>query len=210
MAWCGCHEILIQRFFNVLFLTRHCSIGIWDSAGVTKGVTSPAAHGGIWHGAGATKSWFNVFSMSCFWLVSVIFLSISSPLSLSAAVLQTEEFIHKMPISLGDRSESSFFQWFSRQFWAFAQTLLGMHQFQLTGYQSDWVPVGLVPIRLVPSLTGHPVGTGCQSDWVPVVTGCQSDWVPVGTGFQSDWVSVRTGCQSDWVPSPDCWILNDP
>ena len=29
------------------------------SAGVTKGVTSPAAHRSIWHSAGATKSWFH-------------------------------------------------------------------------------------------------------------------------------------------------------
>ena len=35
--------------------TLTTSMGIWDGAGVTKGVTSPAAHRGIWHGAGATK-----------------------------------------------------------------------------------------------------------------------------------------------------------
>ena len=38
-------------------LTLTTSMGIWHSAGVTKGVTSPAAHRGIWHDAGVTKSW---------------------------------------------------------------------------------------------------------------------------------------------------------
>ena len=33
--------------------------GIWHGAGATKGVTNPTAHRGIWHGAGATKSWFH-------------------------------------------------------------------------------------------------------------------------------------------------------
>ena len=32
------------------------SIGIWHSAGATRGVTSPTAHRGIWHSAGATNS----------------------------------------------------------------------------------------------------------------------------------------------------------
>ena len=42
-----------------LTLTLTTSIGISHSAGVTKGVTSPAAHRGIWHGAGATRSWLH-------------------------------------------------------------------------------------------------------------------------------------------------------
>ena len=54
-AKCGCS----------LTLTLTTSIGIWHSAGVTKGVTSPAAHRGIWHGAGVTKSWFLVLHLSC-------------------------------------------------------------------------------------------------------------------------------------------------
>ena len=49
LSSCGCS----------LSLTLTTSIGIWHSAGVTKGVTSPAAHMGIWHGAGATKSWLH-------------------------------------------------------------------------------------------------------------------------------------------------------
>ena len=36
--------------------TLTTSTGIWHSAGVTEGVTSPAVHRGKWHGAGATKS----------------------------------------------------------------------------------------------------------------------------------------------------------
>ena len=39
--------------------------GIWRGAGATKGVTSPAAHGGIWHRAGATKSWSSVVLLTC-------------------------------------------------------------------------------------------------------------------------------------------------
>ena len=31
MVWCGCHEILIQRSFNVLFLTRFCHFR-WTSS----------------------------------------------------------------------------------------------------------------------------------------------------------------------------------
>ena len=48
-------------------------MGLWYGAGATRGVTSPAAHRGKWHSAGATKSWFSVLSVSCSWLVSVIF-----------------------------------------------------------------------------------------------------------------------------------------
>ena len=58
---CGCS----------LALTVITLIGIWHSADVTKGVTSPAAHRGIWHGAGATKSWFLVLSLSCFCRISL-------------------------------------------------------------------------------------------------------------------------------------------
>ena len=54
-----------------LTLTLATSIGIWHSAGVTKGVTSPAAHCGIWHGAGATKSWSSVVSLFCSWRISL-------------------------------------------------------------------------------------------------------------------------------------------
>ena len=44
---------------------------------------------------------------------------------------------------------------------------IGMHQSQLTGYQSDWVSSRTgYPVRLVPSPTGHPVRLGTQSDWV--------------------------------------------
>ena len=56
------------------------------------------------------------------------------------------------------------------------------------------------------SRTGHPVGTGYQSDWAP-----SRDWVPVGLGTQSGLGTSRTGhpvgtgYQSDWAPSRD-WV----
>ena len=53
---CGCS----------LTLTLTTVIGIWHSAGATKGVTSPAAHRGIWHGAVATKSWLHLPSCKSF------------------------------------------------------------------------------------------------------------------------------------------------
>ena len=46
LSSCGCS----------LTLTFTTSMGIWDGAGVTKGVTSHAAHRSIWHGVGAMKS----------------------------------------------------------------------------------------------------------------------------------------------------------
>ena len=73
---CGCHEILIQCSFSVLFLTHLC------------------------------HSW-----------------STSSSFSLAAVVSQMQEVLDKMVISFENWSESSFFQWFSRQFSSFAQTL---------------------------------------------------------------------------------------
>ena len=76
MGGCGCHEILIQPSFNVLFFTRFCH-----------------------------------------------FRSTSSSFSLSVAVSQIEELLDKIPIFSENWSESSFYQWFSRQFSAFAQTL---------------------------------------------------------------------------------------
>ena len=54
LSSCGCS----------LTLTISASIGIWHSAGATKGVTSPAAHRGIWHSAGVTRSWFHSPSWS--------------------------------------------------------------------------------------------------------------------------------------------------
>ena len=51
------------------------------------------------------------------------FLFTSSSFSLSAAASHIEEILDKMVISSEDWSESSFFQWFDRQFWPFAQTL---------------------------------------------------------------------------------------
>ena len=74
MAWCGCHEFLIPRSFNVYFLTR---FGHFRSA--------------------------------------------SSSFSLSVAVSQIEEALHKTAISVENWSEQSFFQWFGRQFSVFAQ-----------------------------------------------------------------------------------------
>ena len=48
-------EGVLSSCWCSLILTLTTSIGIWHGAGVTKGVTSPAAHRGIWHGVGATK-----------------------------------------------------------------------------------------------------------------------------------------------------------
>ena len=46
-----------------LWHTHTSSMGMWYTAGATKGVTSLAAHNGIWHVAGATKSWFHSTSL---------------------------------------------------------------------------------------------------------------------------------------------------
>ncbi len=56
-----------------------------------------------------------------------------------------------------------------------------MHQFQLTGYQTVWYPVGLVPVSLVSSRTGYPNGS------VPSLTSHPNRLVPsspvmTGTG----------------------------
>ena len=60
---CSIQDITLEGFLSScgcsLYLTLTTSIGIWHSAGVTKGVTSPAAHRGVWHGADARKSWLH-------------------------------------------------------------------------------------------------------------------------------------------------------
>ena len=52
-----------------LTLTLTTSIGIWHSAGVTKGVTSSAAHRGIWHGVGVMQSWLHSATLTKFFAV---------------------------------------------------------------------------------------------------------------------------------------------
>ena len=49
-------EDVLSKCWCSLTSTLTTSIGIWHDAGVTKGVTSPAAHKSIWHSVGATKS----------------------------------------------------------------------------------------------------------------------------------------------------------
>ena len=62
-------EGVLSQCWCSLTLTLTTSIGIWDGAGVTKGVTSHAAHRGVWYGAGATRSslhspsWSKSFSL---------------------------------------------------------------------------------------------------------------------------------------------------
>ena len=101
LSWCWCS----------LTLTLTTSMGIWQGAGATRGVTSPTAHRGKWHGAGVTKSWFLVLQLFCSCRISLMcrqlppnslwsFVRMLTLVVVQSLWLEIEELLSNLVISL--------------------------------------------------------------------------------------------------------------